>query len=95
MGELDRVEIFRSKRLLDLGLQWRWRYVREGNNKRMANGGESFENLEDCVISAGRVVGFDVHSEENWDLVETRPDGTEIFIVERAGGNKIEIRRTP
>lgn len=90
---LDRVEIYRKKRLLDTTPQWRWRYVVAGNNARLANGGEAYGDLKDCVVGAARVVGFDVHSELNWDFVGATGN-TSFYRVDRAGGTKIEIRVT-
>lgn len=90
---IDRVEIYLRKRLLDVEPQWRWRYVAAGNSAKLANGGEGYGKLEDCVLAAARVVGFDPHSETNWDLIE-RFGSTEVFHVQRAGGGLIEVRRT-
>lgn len=38
--------------------QWRWRYSAEGNSERLANGGEEYHNLENCMTSAFRVCGL-------------------------------------
>lgn len=38
--------------------QWRWRYQAEGNFEKLANGGESYHSLDDCVNSAFRVCGI-------------------------------------
>lgn len=90
----DRVVFYRKKRLLDTTPEWRWRYRAAGNSKILANGGESYKWLGDCVAAAGRVVGFDVNAKDNWDLIDTRPDGTEVFHVQRAGGGLIQIVRS-
>lgn len=41
---MDRIEIY----LDELG-EYRWRYVRAGNNKRLANGGEGYKHRGDLV----------------------------------------------
>jgi hypothetical protein len=38
--------------------EWRWRYQAEGNFEKLANGGESYQNLDACAESAFRVCGL-------------------------------------
>lgn len=37
--------------------EWRWKYQSAGNNENLANGGEGYQNVRDCVKSAARVLG--------------------------------------
>ena len=52
---MDIVEIYRSKRLLDVRPQWRWRY-KAANHTVLANGGESYGNLGDLKEALKRVL---------------------------------------
>lgn len=89
---IDTLVLYSKKRLLDTAPQWRWRYVAAGNHEKLANGGESYQQLEDCVLAAARVTGFNPQTLD-WDLIETHPNGTEVFHVQRAGGGLLRIRR--
>jgi hypothetical protein len=52
MTELDVLEITRRRR------QWRWKYKAAGNFKLLAEGGESYHNLDDLLDSAQRVLNL-------------------------------------
>lgn len=53
--DYDRLDVYPSKRMLNSG--FRWRYVAAGNQSRMANGGQHYNDFVDCLTGALRVCG--------------------------------------
>lgn len=94
---MDTVEIYLSKRLLDRTAQWRWRYIAEGNNARLANGGESYIDYHDCLRSVGRVVGFDFFDNNDRDLIWARgsqKETVDTYQVHRFNGDLLKVKVT-
>lgn len=68
--------------------RWRWRYQSAGNRAKMANGGESYSKLSDCVRAAFRVCGLPNQYESNaceivsgcTDKVLTRDNGFDVEV---------------
>lgn len=53
--KVDRVEFFK-----DDAEEWRWHRQAHGNNEIIADSGEGYKNLQDCIDAAVRVNGMDV-----------------------------------
>lgn len=53
----DRLEVYRGKRLLRQRSQWRWRFVSGRNGKKLATGGESYNNLGELFDALAIVLG--------------------------------------
>lgn len=52
----DTVELYKTKRLLGIRAQWRWRYVRS-NGRILADSAESYMNFTDMIGSLATVLG--------------------------------------
>ena len=47
------IEVYQSKK--KSSQPWRWRARDAGNNRKMANGGESYSNQQDCFDAIGEL----------------------------------------
>ena len=70
---------------------WRWRYRSGGNFSNLANGGESYEKLEDAMKAAFRVLGLDgpYETDGTSSLV-----GSTDTVLTRGNGYDIEVKFT-
>lgn len=75
---IDRIEIYKSRRVLKRRREWRWRFV-AGNGKRLANGGEGYANLGELLDALARVIGV-----ARGDLLELQVSRN-AYSINRAG----------
>ena len=71
--------------------QWRWKYQSSGNHEQLANGGESYAELGECVRSAFRVCGIENPLSMDENLFRKLPEDVD-RLVARGNGFDVEVR---
>lgn len=56
--DVDTLTVYKG-RGKNLKQKWRWRYQANGNNAKLANGGEGYTSKQMCLTSAFRVCGIE------------------------------------
>jgi hypothetical protein len=89
---VDRIEIYRGKGLTKGQRGWRWRYIAAGNQKRLANGNESYNNQDDALEGMRRVCGLPtpIPGQDGWQPL-TGAVGETSWRVSRYEDNSILV----